>query len=125
MTIAQIDRRHFIGGSDARVIMGQDEKALDPPVAGESAARSRPQSPFLCLAKSHPGATAVFLNELNTGRFNRFLQSSTRFVRDVRSETSFQALNGRNRQIGSQGEFGLRQSQERTRGTELFVRDHV
>ncbi len=24
----QIDRRHFIGGSDARIIMGQDEKAL-------------------------------------------------------------------------------------------------
>jgi predicted phage-related endonuclease len=23
-----IDRRHFVGGSDARVIMGQDEKAL-------------------------------------------------------------------------------------------------
>jgi predicted phage-related endonuclease len=22
------DRRHFIGGSDARIIMGQDEKAL-------------------------------------------------------------------------------------------------
>ena len=22
-----IDRRHFIGGSDARIIMGQDEKA--------------------------------------------------------------------------------------------------
>jgi putative phage-type endonuclease len=25
---SQLDRRHFIGGSDARVIMGQDEKAL-------------------------------------------------------------------------------------------------
>ena len=24
----EIDRRHFIGGSDARIIMGQDEKAL-------------------------------------------------------------------------------------------------
>jgi hypothetical protein len=24
----QTDRRHFIGGSDARIIMGQDEKAL-------------------------------------------------------------------------------------------------
>ena len=23
-----VDRRHFIGGSDARIIMGQDEKAL-------------------------------------------------------------------------------------------------
>jgi predicted phage-related endonuclease len=23
-----LDRRHFIGGSDARIIMGQDEKAL-------------------------------------------------------------------------------------------------
>jgi predicted phage-related endonuclease len=28
ITISQIDRRHFIGGSDARIIMGQDEKAL-------------------------------------------------------------------------------------------------
>jgi predicted phage-related endonuclease len=28
MTFSQIDRRHFIGGSDARIIMGQDEKAL-------------------------------------------------------------------------------------------------
>jgi predicted phage-related endonuclease len=28
-TIASLpDRRHFIGGSDARIIMGQDEKAL-------------------------------------------------------------------------------------------------
>src|SRR5271167_2005682 len=25
---SNIDRRHFIGGSDARIIMGQDEKAL-------------------------------------------------------------------------------------------------
>jgi predicted phage-related endonuclease len=24
----EVDRRHFIGGSDARIIMGQDEKAL-------------------------------------------------------------------------------------------------
>ena len=24
----RIDRRHYIGGSDARIIMGQDEKAL-------------------------------------------------------------------------------------------------
>ena len=24
----QADRRHFIGGCDARIIMGQDEKAL-------------------------------------------------------------------------------------------------
>ena len=23
-----LDRRHFVGGSDARIIMGQDEKAL-------------------------------------------------------------------------------------------------
>jgi hypothetical protein len=28
ITISLIDRRHFIGGSDARIIMGQDEKAL-------------------------------------------------------------------------------------------------
>src|SRR5271170_7798988 len=26
--VGQTDRRHFIGGSDARIIMGQDEKAL-------------------------------------------------------------------------------------------------
>jgi hypothetical protein len=26
--ISQIERRHFIGGSDARIIMGQDEKVL-------------------------------------------------------------------------------------------------
>src|SRR5882724_12796821 len=26
--IKQISRRHFIGGSDARIIMGKDEKAL-------------------------------------------------------------------------------------------------
>jgi hypothetical protein len=25
---AEVDRRHFIGGSDARIIMGEDEKAL-------------------------------------------------------------------------------------------------
>jgi predicted phage-related endonuclease len=28
ITGSQIGRRHFIGGSDARIIMGQDEKAL-------------------------------------------------------------------------------------------------
>jgi predicted phage-related endonuclease len=27
-TKPDMDRRHFIGGSDARIIMGQDEKAL-------------------------------------------------------------------------------------------------
>ena len=27
-TAATLDRRHFIGGSDARIIMGKDEKAL-------------------------------------------------------------------------------------------------
>ena len=26
--MAHLDRRHFIGGSDARIIMGQDDKAL-------------------------------------------------------------------------------------------------
>jgi predicted phage-related endonuclease len=28
ITISLIDRRHFIGGSDARIIMGKDETAL-------------------------------------------------------------------------------------------------
>jgi hypothetical protein len=28
MTVSRIDRRHFIGGSDARIIVGQDEKPL-------------------------------------------------------------------------------------------------
>ena len=27
-TRTKLDRRHFIGGSDARIIMGKDEKAL-------------------------------------------------------------------------------------------------
>src|ERR1700759_4137427 len=27
-SVNSFDRRHFIGGSDARIIMGQDEKAL-------------------------------------------------------------------------------------------------
>jgi predicted phage-related endonuclease len=27
-SLNSFDRRHFIGGSDARIIMGQDEKAL-------------------------------------------------------------------------------------------------
>ena len=34
------DRKHFIGGSDARIIMGSDEAALHPALAGE-ARRSR------------------------------------------------------------------------------------
>jgi hypothetical protein len=28
ITLTKLDRSHFIGGSDARSIMGQDEKAL-------------------------------------------------------------------------------------------------
>jgi hypothetical protein len=31
VTSSYPDRRHFIGGSDARIIMGQDEKALTRP----------------------------------------------------------------------------------------------
>jgi hypothetical protein len=30
------DRRHFIGGSDARIIMGKDEKAPSTPLAREA-----------------------------------------------------------------------------------------
>ena len=29
-------RKNFIGGSDARIIMGNDEAALAPPLAGEA-----------------------------------------------------------------------------------------
>ena len=32
-TLLARDRRQFIGGSDARTIMGKDEKALHTPVA--------------------------------------------------------------------------------------------
>jgi hypothetical protein len=194
----QLDRRRFIGGSDARIITGQDEKALirlwqekrgevgpedlsvnlivqfgvatktsapiggvaaqtmvrlgahydsvffllllafrkrtpaPPPFSSMNSAwigfvfanygaalarlnaqvswHGRRQSSFLCLAKSHAGAAAVFLNELNTRCFNRFLDPGTCLVRDVRSEASFQTLNRRDRQTGFQTEFGLRPS---------------
>ena len=39
------DRRYFIGGSDARIIMGDDEAALAPPLAGE-ARRGRAGGPL-------------------------------------------------------------------------------
>ena len=35
-TKTSVDRQHFIGGSDARIIMGGDEAALHPAVAGEA-----------------------------------------------------------------------------------------
>ena len=39
-----LDRRHFIGGSDARIIMGKDEKALLRLCGAKSAVRRLPQT---------------------------------------------------------------------------------
>ena len=47
------DRRSFIGGSDARIIMGDDEPRPPPPLAGE-ARRSRTYRPIrrpICTAR--------------------------------------------------------------------------
>jgi hypothetical protein len=119
----------FIGGYDARMIMGQDEKALirlwqekrgevgPKDLSGARSFESRPSgtggiswSGLLSFSEPNAGAATVFLYELDAGCLNRFLELCTRLIRDVRSESSFQALNGRDRQTSSQGEFALRPS---------------
>ena len=47
------ERRSFIGGSDARIIMGDDEAALAPALAARSGARpSRRTSPATSSSSS-------------------------------------------------------------------------
>src|ERR1035437_633136 len=57
-----VDRRAFIGGSDARIIMGDDEAALSRlwrekrgEGAPEGRSRDRPPQPPLVRAKYRPG----------------------------------------------------------------------
>jgi hypothetical protein len=137
------DRRSFIGGSDARIIMGQDEKALIRLWAGK-ARRGRAGGPFQYadhlpgrallatwlfvyprLAEPHSSPATILIDKLDPGRLQCLLHLCTRFIRYSRSEPTFQTLDGREREPGSQREFGLRPSQKPTRSTELFDRDHA
>ena len=61
------DRRHFIGGSDARIIMGDDEADSHPAVARK--ARRDPASRF--LTKSHRPARRQRPRSLNRNWFER------------------------------------------------------
>jgi hypothetical protein len=128
-------RRMFIGGSDAHIIMGQNERALirlsqekrgeigpedlSGDLVAECESFANPDqaaqmglrwSGLLSPSEPNAGAPTVFLYELDAGCLNRFLELCTRLIRDVRPESSFQALNGRDRQTSSQGEFALRPS---------------
>jgi hypothetical protein len=122
------DQRHFIGGSEARIC--KDEKALIQPgeigpedLSGDLVAKcsvlrqSRPGgtdgirwSGLLSFSEPNAGAPTVFLDERDAGGLNRLLELCTRLIRDARSEPSLQALNGRDGQTSSQGEFALRPS---------------
>ena len=68
------DRRYFIGGSDARIIMGNDEARPPPPLAGE-ARRSQSRRTCPATSSSSSGLATEDLNrrwyEANTGRSSR------------------------------------------------------
>jgi hypothetical protein len=139
------DRRDLIGGSDARIIMGEDEKALIRlwqekrgevgPASNMCGHAGRPTPGRALLAngllryprftEADAGATTVLIDKLDPGRLEGLPHLCTRFIRYARPEPTFQTLDGRNRQPGSQREFGLRPSQKPTRRTELFDRNQA
>jgi hypothetical protein len=122
---------------------GTGREGPDPPVAGK-ARRGRAGEPFqyadhlpgrallatwlfVCprLAEPHSSPATILIDKLDPGRLQCLLHLCTRFIRYSRSEPTFQTLDGREREPGSQREFGLRPSQKPTRSTELFDRDHA
>jgi hypothetical protein len=108
------DRRHFIGGSDARVIMGEDEKVLirlwqekrgevgpeglsdtHRPVRGGPVKPHLPdcqRSHFLAFPEPNAGAATIFINELDTGRFQSFPRFCTHFIGHGRPKASLEAF---------------------------------
>ena len=95
------DRRHFIGGSDARIIMGDDEPALirlsrqkrgEIDVAIDRAAHAFPQSgaaPSLPRpsrpTEAYTSSSTVFLDKFDAGRFQGTANSRVGGLRDVAS----------------------------------------
>ena len=84
----QLDRRHFIGGSDVRIIMGQDEKALirlwqekRGEVGPAPTCGPWPAAPLLAtglfrhpLAESDAGAVTILIDKHDAGFFKCPLQ---------------------------------------------------
>jgi hypothetical protein len=95
------NRRHFVGSSDARIIMGDDEPALirlwpekrgEIGVATDHAADTVPQSgPALSLlqaslpAKAYPRSSAIFVDEFDPGCFQSSANSGIGRLRDIAS----------------------------------------
>ena len=68
------DRRYFIGGSDARIIMGDDEAALLPPVAGKARrgrARGPLRQPHRPARRSHRGPQSALVRGAIPARSSR------------------------------------------------------
>ena len=87
-------RRHFIGGSDARIIVGKDEKGPDPPVAGK-ARRGRARSHV--WGGGHGGWPTSSHALPATGLFQqpRFTEADSRtatIILDELNASSFQRL---------------------------------
>jgi hypothetical protein len=93
------DRRHFIGGSDARIIMGDDEPALirlwrekrgEVGVATDHTADTVPQSgAALSLlqasgpTEAYPRSSSVFLDEFDPGCLQSSANSGIGRLRDI------------------------------------------
>jgi hypothetical protein len=132
-----LDRRHFVGGSDARVVMGQDEKALvrlwqekrgevDPEdLSGDLIVQSevplepcRPSgtcgaaglSGFPSFPEPNAGAPAVFVDELDAGRFQGPLRLCAHFVGHRRPEACFKTLDSYEGELRPVSKVGLRPS---------------
>jgi hypothetical protein len=71
------NRRSFIGGSDARIIMGQRRKRPPPPLARKAGRRLF--APAL-LPKTYAKFFPALTNEFHTGCFKRTLQLCACFI---------------------------------------------
>ncbi len=118
------NRRSFIGGSDARTIMGDDEAALLR-LWREKRGEVRPRGPlrqphcpawvcdrtpqpplvrtqfrprlfaFTGLPKTYAWPSPIFGDEFDAGGLNCSLQLRTGFIRNPRAKSAFKSLDGR------------------------------
>ena len=94
------DRRHFVGGSDARIIMGDDEPALirlwrekrgdigvatAAPLMAQSGAALSLLHQASMPAEAHPRSPAIFVDEFDAGCLQSPANSGIGHLRDIAS----------------------------------------
>ena len=117
------ERRHFVGGSDARIVMGTDEEALIR-LWREKRGEVEPQDLSLLFALSllQPDArpSSVLFDEFDAGNFEGGSYLFASFTPAAQGTLArLEPLYGRDRDIGRRCQLFLRPTQKRPRSFDL------